>query len=73
MRDFGDTPGERDREPGYAWLLEGDLLFGDPEADPDDRALNALLEDSRQVEELILMGSEPASDVPQTEAQEGRA
>lgn len=73
VRDFGDTPGERDREPGYAWLLEGDLLFGDPEADPDDRALNALLEDSRQVEELILMGSEPASDVPQTEAQEGRA
>ena len=66
VRDFGDTPGERDREPGYASLLEGNLLFGDPETDPDDRALGALLTDARQVENLILMELTPtAAEAPE--------
>ncbi|MDE2408015.1 MAG: exodeoxyribonuclease V subunit gamma [Xanthomonadaceae bacterium] len=45
--------GERDYAPGYTRLLEGDLIFGDPDTDPDSRALHALRQDARQINALI--------------------
>jgi len=45
--------GERDYAPGYAWLLEGDLVFGDPDTDPDRRALAGLVEDALTLHRLI--------------------
>lgn len=56
VKDFGDSSGERDYAPGYAQLLEGDLIFGDPETDPDSRALQALLQDAQKLRALILLG-----------------
>lgn len=56
VRDFGDGVGERDYRPGYARLLEADLVFGDPETDPDGRALRALLAEAQQLHALILLG-----------------
>lgn len=55
VRDFGDGKGERDYPPGYARLLEGDLVFGDPDSDPGNRALHALIEDAQALEQLILL------------------
>lgn len=45
----GRYSGERDYAPGYAALLEGDMVFGDAESDPQSAALHSLL---RQVETL---------------------
>lgn len=52
---FGDGVGERDYAPGYARLLEGDLIFGDPETDASGRALEMLARDASQVEALIML------------------
>lgn len=57
VRDFGEFAGERDYAPGHARLLEGDLVFGDPETDVDSRALRALVQDARQVNALIMLGA----------------
>lgn len=53
--DFNASWGERNYAPGFARLLEGDLVFGDPESDPDAVALRALAEDARLVNELIML------------------
>ena len=45
--------GERMQAPGYARLLEGDLLFGHPETDPGDSALQSLLDQARRIHDLI--------------------
>lgn len=55
VRDFGEGRGERDHAPGYARLLEGDLIFGEHASDPDATALQALLDDARQVISLIAL------------------
>lgn len=57
--------GERDYAPGYTQLLEGDLIFGDPDTDPDSRALHALLQDAQQINALIQLGG---VDVPDADA-----
>ncbi len=68
--DDDHANGERDYSPGYARMLEGDLIFGDVETDPDQHALNALLADARQVERLILLevptAPGPVSTVPES-------
>ena len=56
VKEFGEGNGERDYAPGYAQLLEGDLIFGDPETDPENRALSALLQDAQMINALILLG-----------------
>jgi len=56
VKDFGEGNGERDYAPGYTQLLEGDLVFGDPDSDPDSRALQALLQDAQAIHALILLG-----------------
>lgn len=61
VKEHGDYDGERDYAPGYAQLLEGDLVFGDPETDPDSRALHALLQDARTINALILLGDSTAT------------
>ncbi len=58
VAEYGDATGERDYAPGYAQLLEGDLVFGDPETDPDRRALRALIEESHAINALILLGDD---------------
>lgn len=58
VRDFGDNPGERDYAPGYAHLLEGELVFGRPDSDPDRHALDALLQDARQLDALLRLDAE---------------
>lgn len=60
VRDFGEFAGERDYAPGHARLLEGDLVFGDPETDVDSRALHALVQDARLVNELIMLDAAAA-------------
>ncbi|WP_330946448.1 exodeoxyribonuclease V subunit gamma [Thermomonas sp. LB-4] len=56
VSDSGQGVGERDYAPGYAHLLEGDLVFGDPDTDPDGRALRALLQDAQAVHALLMLG-----------------
>lgn len=56
VKEHGEYEGERDYAPGYAQLLEGDLVFGDPDSDPDNRALHALLQDAQAIQDLILLG-----------------
>jgi exodeoxyribonuclease V gamma subunit len=68
VRDFGEFAGERDYAPGYAWLLEGDLVFGDPQTDADNHALRALVQDAQQLDALIMPGSAVAD--ASTNAQE---
>ncbi|MBN8716731.1 MAG: exodeoxyribonuclease V subunit gamma [Stenotrophomonas sp.] len=66
----GQSVGERDYAPGYAQLLEGDLVFGDPDTDPDGRALRALLQDAQAIHTLIMLGD---SDTPPAAASEEAA
>ena len=61
VSESGQGVGERDYAPGYAQLLEGDLIFGDPDTDPDSRALHALLQDAQAIHGLILLGDGDAS------------
>lgn len=61
VKGFGEGNGERDYAPGYAQLLEGDLIFGDPDSDPDSRALRALLQDAQAIQSLILLSDTNAS------------
>jgi exodeoxyribonuclease V gamma subunit len=61
VKEHGEYDGERDYAPGYAQLLEGDLIFGDPDSDPDGRALHALLQDAQAIQALILLGDCDAS------------
>lgn len=70
VSDFGRGVGERDYAPGYAQLLEGDLVFGDPDTDPDSRALHALLQDAQAIHALIMLGD---SDTPPANASEEAA
>ncbi|MCL6620189.1 MAG: exodeoxyribonuclease V subunit gamma [Thermomonas hydrothermalis] len=51
----GRQQGERDYAPGWAQLLEGDLVFGDPEQDPDGRAWEALRQDAHALHALLHM------------------
>jgi exodeoxyribonuclease V gamma subunit len=62
VKSYGDGTGERDYAPGYARLLEGALVFGDPEADPGYAALRALQRDARAVLALITLGSDAGGD-----------
>lgn len=64
-KDHDGGVGERDYAPGYTQLLEGDLIFGDPDTDPDSRALHALLQDAQQINALIQLGG---VDVPDADA-----
>jgi len=61
VREFGEYEGERDYAPGYARLLEGNLVFGDPETDAGGHALDALVRDARLVNALIMLGEANAS------------
>lgn len=70
VKSYGDGTGERDHAPGYARLLEGDLVFGDRERDPEAVALQALRRDARAVLALITLeadaegeGDGPAADM----------
>jgi exodeoxyribonuclease V gamma subunit len=54
----GFTTGERDYAPGYAQLLEGDLVFGRADSDPGHVALRGLIEAAGRAEALIRMGAE---------------
>lgn len=65
--EFNASSGERDYAPGFARLLEGDLVFGDPESDPDAAALQALAGGARRVNELIMLDGR-AADAPETGA-----
>jgi hypothetical protein len=56
VKDSVEFDGERDYAPGFAHLLERDLVFGEPETDVDSRALWALLRDAQQINELIMLG-----------------
>lgn len=62
--------GERDHAPGYARLLEGELVFGDPDSDPGNEALRALLREARQLAALIMLADDgeaaagPHGDAP---------
>lgn len=56
VKDTGEFDGERDYAPGYAQLLERDLVFGEPETDVDSRALWALVRDAQQINALIMLG-----------------
>ncbi len=56
IKEHGEYAGERDNAPGYTQLLEGDLVFGDPDTDPGSRALHALLQDAQAINALILPG-----------------
>lgn len=69
--DHGDAKGERDYAPGYARLLEGDLVFGDRERDPGGAALRALIADAERVQALIMLdgGDAAATDGPPAPAQ----
>ena len=67
VRGFGDSNGERDYAPGYTQLLEGDLVFGDPDSDPDSRALHALLQDAQAIQDLILLGGSDPSPADASE------
>jgi exodeoxyribonuclease V gamma subunit len=58
-----DSPGERDYAPGYALLLEGDLVFGDSESDPEATALKQLMEDCMRLDAVLSLGA--AADVAQ--------
>ena len=51
----GGAIGERDYAPGYARLLEGDLVFGDADTDPRGQALAVLLEDAEQLAALLTL------------------
>ena len=68
VKDFGEGRGERDYAPGYAQLLEGDLVFGDPDTDPDSRALRALLQDAQAIHGLIMLGD--GDPIPANASQE---
>ena len=68
VTDFGPFDGERDYAPGYTRLLEGDMVFGDPDTDADGHALQALLEDARKIHALILMGDAASADAAGTPA-----
>ena len=61
VKEHGEYEGERDYAPGYAQLLEGDLVFGDSDSDPDNRALHALLQDAQAIQDLILLGESGTS------------
>ncbi len=61
VKEHGEYEGERDYAPGYAQLLESDLVFGDPDSDPDNRALHALLQDAQAIQDLILLGESDTS------------
>lgn len=61
VMEYGGGCGERDRPPGYARLLEGDLQFGDPESDPDGAALQGLLDVAQRIHALIMLGERSAS------------
>ena len=50
---YKDAQGERDYAPGYARLLEGDLVFGDAESDPDMTALEQLLAAATAIDRLL--------------------
>jgi exodeoxyribonuclease V gamma subunit len=63
VSESGQGVGERDYAPGYAQLLEGDLIFGDPDTDPDSRALHALLQDAQQINALIQLDGVDAPGV----------
>lgn len=67
VAEFGEHDGERDFAPGFARLLEGELIFGDPEADPGNRVLHALLRDAEQVNALILLGGSGGTDTDHDE------
>lgn len=67
VKDFGEGNGERDYAPGYAQLLEGDLVFGDPDSDPHSRALHALLQDAQAIQDLILLGEGDTSPADASE------
>ncbi|MFN3310909.1 MAG: exodeoxyribonuclease V subunit gamma, partial [Thermomonas sp.] len=62
VKSYGDGTGERDHAPGYARLLEGALVFGDPEADPECAALRALQRDAREVLALITLEADAGGD-----------
>jgi exodeoxyribonuclease V gamma subunit len=69
VRDFGEFAGERDYAPGHTWLLEGDLVFGDPQTDPGSHALRALVQDARQVDALIMLGGAVTDASPDAQEQ----
>lgn len=58
VKDFG--VGERDYAPGFAAMLEGDLVFGDANSDAEGKALAALVCEARTINELIEL-EEPTS------------
>lgn len=62
VKSYGDGTGERDHAPGYARLLEGALVFGDHEADPECAALRALQRDARAVLALITLEADAGGD-----------
>lgn len=75
VQEHGDGVGERDYAPGYAAVLEGDLRFGDPQTDPETRALQSLLDSAIRVNALILLDERqaPGADVAPSEVTGGAA
>ncbi|MCX7562039.1 exodeoxyribonuclease V subunit gamma [Xanthomonadaceae bacterium XH05] len=73
-KDRGGT-GERDYAPGYAAMLEGDLVFGDADSDTEGKALAALVHEARTINELIRLDAfpPPQHDDPEANAQEAKA
>ena len=73
VNDFGGA-GERDYAPGYAAMLEGDLLFGDADSDADGQALAALVREARRINALIMLAAPASSDDAEADvtAQEDR-
>ena len=75
INDFGGFAGERDYAPGYAAMLEGDLVFGDADSDAEGKALAALAHEARTINELIRLDAfpPPQHDDPEANAQEAKA
>lgn len=59
------STGERDYGPGYALLLECDLVFGRADSDPGHAALRGLIEAADQAEALIRTGTPSATEEAQ--------
>ena len=69
VKDTGEGRGERDYAPGYAQLLEGDLVFGDPDTDPDSRARARCVGTRAQaIHGLIMLGD--GDPIPANASQE---
>ncbi|NLB14487.1 MAG: hypothetical protein GX826_10805, partial [Gammaproteobacteria bacterium] len=73
-KDRGGT-GERDYAPGYAAMLEGEMVFGDADSDAEGKALAALAHEARTINELIRLDTflPPQHDDPDTNTQEAKA